>query len=91
MTGLRIVKAARPRLAALLMVLAGSMAVSGCTIATFISDALLNPPLVETIRSPSGAPIELFKLEVGEGPKRALYFVSGSGCASLSYYTSRRM
>ena len=76
----------RKRVTSLFLVIASSIALSGCTTAKFLADASLNPPAMETIRSQSGDVIELYSIEVGEGPKRALYFVSGSGCASLSYF-----
>lgn len=86
MTWSLIFSAARQRLASLLVILAGSMVVSSCTTVTYLADASLRPPHVEVIRSKSGQPIELYSLDIGDGPKRALFFVSGSGCASLSYF-----
>jgi hypothetical protein len=62
------------------------MVVSSCTTVTHIADASLLPPQVEVILSKSGQPIELYSLNIGEGPTRALFFVSGSGCASLSFF-----
>lgn len=78
----------RRRLAGLSAVLAMSLAVAGCmsSYATFLADAATNPPRIETIHSTSGTDIELYSIEVGPEPRRALFFVSGSGCASLAYF-----
>jgi pimeloyl-ACP methyl ester carboxylesterase len=77
----------RARLAGLSAVLV-ALAVSGCasTYATFLSDAATNPPKIETLRAASGAQIDLYSIDVGPEPRRAVFFVSGSGCASLAYF-----
>jgi pimeloyl-ACP methyl ester carboxylesterase len=64
------------------------LATSGCAThyATFLADASFNTPTIETIRTSSGDDIDLYSIEVGPAPRRALFFASGSGCASLSYY-----
>ncbi|ABD87590.1 alpha/beta fold hydrolase [Rhodopseudomonas palustris] len=70
------------------MMVAMSLVLSGCAAryASFVSDAALNPPGVEAIGSPRGDTIDLYSIEIGPPPRSAIFFVSGSGCASLSYF-----
>lgn len=52
----------------------------------FFRDAAFNPPQVEELKNLTGERIDLYSIEVGEGAKEVIFFVSGSGCASLSYF-----
>jgi len=60
--------------------------VSGCTALKYVAEARVNPPLNELVSPSSGEVIDLYSVETGSGPHDVLFFVSGSGCASLYYF-----
>jgi pimeloyl-ACP methyl ester carboxylesterase len=53
---------------------------------SFVADAAINPPEVERLRSTSGTEFEVFHIDTQPNPAGAIFFVTGSGCASLRYY-----
>lgn len=66
----------------------GALALSSCATnyAGFIADAAFDPPATEVVRSASGEALELHYFDTQADPKGTIFFVSGSGCASLRYY-----
>lgn len=77
----------RTSLGRLVFALAVALALGGCsTYATYLRDAITHPPKIEAIRTSSGQQIDLYSIDIGPPPRRALFFVSGSGCASLAYF-----
>lgn len=63
-------------------------ALSGCagSYPAYVADAVVDPPSVELVREPSGETLEIYQIDTQPAPKRTIFFVSGSGCASLRYY-----
>jgi len=84
----RILTPLLTRLAGLAIILVTGLAIGSCSTqyATFIKDAATNPPKIETIRAASGEQIDLYSIDIGPEPRQPLFFVSGSGGASLSYF-----
>lgn len=60
---------------------------TGCAdYGSFVADAAINPPEVERLRSTNGTEIEVFHIDTQPNPAGTIFFVTGSGCASLRYY-----
>jgi len=64
-----------------------SMLLAGCSTAymSFARDALLAPPEM-TVVDVGEKRLEIFSVDTGPNPQQAIFFVSGSGCASLRYF-----
>lgn len=64
-----------------------SLLLAGCstTYMGFARDALFSPPEVTTV-DVDGNRLEIFAVDTGPDPQQAIFFVSGSGCASLRYF-----
>jgi pimeloyl-ACP methyl ester carboxylesterase len=80
----------RGALAALLMATAllptlGSAAGS----LSYMRDAMMNPPEVEVIPARGGGTLELYHIDTQPNPTGTIFFVPGSGCASLRFYLRR--
>ena len=52
----------------------------------FVSDALFDPPEIVTVEDADAAPLEIYSFDTAPDPQRAIFFVSGSGCASLRFF-----
>lgn len=60
---------------------------TGCAdLGSYVSDAAINPPEVEKLQSTTGAEFELLHVDTELNPAGTIFFVTGSGCASLKYY-----
>ena len=59
---------------------------TGCTSLRYASEAHDNPPFIEQISVAPSETIDLYSIEIGPEPRDTLFFVSGSGCASLYYF-----
>lgn len=65
-----------------------TLALSGCAsnYGAFIADAAFDPPDVEMVQSASGETLQLYHVDTAPDPKGTIYFVGGSGCASLRFF-----
>jgi pimeloyl-ACP methyl ester carboxylesterase len=65
-----------------------TLVLSGCasTYGAFIADAAFDPPDVEIVQAASGEALQLYHVDTEPDPKGAMFFVGGSGCASLRYF-----
>lgn len=54
--------------------------------AAMLVDGLADPPAVETYRDARGDAVDLYATDTAPAPREAIFFVSGSGCASLAFF-----
>jgi pimeloyl-ACP methyl ester carboxylesterase len=64
---------------------------SGCATpyADYLVDKATNPPSLERLSVQGDEALDLYSIDIGPAPRRAVFFVSGSGCASLGFYLRR--
>ena len=63
-----------------------SLSLAACSTVGYMSNALLDPPERATVADPAHGDLEIYSFDTAADPDRAIFFVSGSGCASLRYY-----
>lgn len=72
----------------ILGVCALAVGLSGCvgTYGQFVADSVFDPPSLTRVNGSSGENLEIYSIDTAPTPQRAIFFVSGSGCASLRYF-----
>lgn len=65
-----------------------AVGLGGClgTYGRFVADSVFDPPSLTRVNGSSGESLEIFSIDTAPNPQQAIFFVSGSGCASLRYF-----
>ncbi|UAB78336.1 alpha/beta hydrolase [Erythrobacter sp. SCSIO 43205] len=71
------------------MLVIASLSVNGCAGLGYLGSAVLSPPQKVMVQSEGFGELELYSFDTGPSPSQAIFFISGSGCASLRFFLKR--
>lgn len=72
-----------------LSLLSLAFVLTACVKVAYLANAVVSPPELTRVKNQRGEPLDIYHFDTAEHPRRAIYFVTGSGCSSLRYYLNQ--